>query len=94
MCKCGLAIEQFNVHTHIGRAIIGAMTKEEVIRHYGTQAAVALALGGMNQSTVSGWRDVPALRQLQIEALTGGALKADPSCDKYRVPVVHAAAEA
>ena len=94
MGKCGLAIEQFNAHTHMGGAIIGAMTKDEVIRYYGTQTAVALALGDVTQSTVSGWKAVPALRQLQIEALTGGALKADAACDKYRVPAVPASAEA
>lgn len=33
----------------------------------------------------------PPLRQLQIEALTGGALKAEPDCDKFRFPSREAA---
>jgi hypothetical protein len=32
------------------------------------------------------------LRQLQIEALTGGKLRAEPDCDKFRVPSLATAA--
>lgn len=62
------------------------MTKEQAVAHFGTQVLLAQALG-MSQGSISLWGDYPPeLRQLQIEALTGGALKAEPSCDKYRVP--------
>lgn len=62
------------------------MTKLEAIERYGTQEALAKALG-MSQGSISLWRDCPPpLRQLQIEALTGGALRAGPECDLYRVP--------
>lgn len=63
------------------------MTKDEAIAALGgTQAALAEALG-MTQGSVSLWSEYPPpLRQLQIEALTGGKVRAEPDCDKYRVP--------
>ncbi len=33
-------------------------------------------------------KDREAARALQSEAITRGALKAEPDCDKYRVPAV------
>lgn len=69
------------------RANMASMTKQEAIAALGgTQAALAEALG-VTQGSISLW-DVypPPLRQLQIEALTRGALRAEPDCDKYRVP--------
>lgn len=61
------------------------MTKDQAVTHFGTQQKLADALG-MLQGSVAGWKDhPPPLRQLQIEALTGGALKAEPECDKFRV---------
>ena len=56
------------------------MKKTDAIQHFGTQVALAAALG-VDQSTISkSWGDFPPpLRQLQIEALTGGALKAEPT---------------
>lgn len=68
------------------------MTKDDAIRALGgTQAALAEKLG-IYQGSVSLWGEFPPpLRQLQIEALTAGALRAEPDCDKYRVPVVAAA---
>ncbi len=71
----------------MARAIIGGMTYDDLIRHYRTQVAAADAMK-VHQSTVSDYRrnGIPALRQLQIEALTKGALRAGPECDKYRVP--------
>ena len=55
------------------------MRKADVIEFFGSQAAVARALG-IAAPSVAGWGDeVPELRQLQIEALTGGKLRADPS---------------
>lgn len=56
------------------------MKTSDVVRHYGTQTAVAAALG-MDQSSVSGWGEYPPdRRQLQIERLTGRVLKAEPGC--------------
>lgn len=54
------------------------MKKSEAIDYFKTQTALADALG-MNQSTIcKSWGEYPPkLRQLQIEALTGGALKAE-----------------
>lgn len=61
------------------------MKTTDVIEHFGSQYAVARALG-IKQPSVANWKDEPpALRQLQIEAVTGGALRADPECDKFRV---------
>jgi hypothetical protein len=59
---------------------VGNMKKTDAINHFGTQVALAAALG-VDQSTISkSWGEFPPpLRQLQIEALTGGALKADSS---------------
>ena len=57
------------------------MKTSDVVRHYGTQTAVAAALGMKNQSSVSGWGEYPPdKRQLQVERLTDGALKAEPGC--------------
>ena len=61
------------------------MKTTDVIAHYGSQTATAAALG-INQASVSQWGEhPPALRQLQIEQLTRGVLKAEPECDQYRV---------
>jgi DNA-binding transcriptional regulator YdaS (Cro superfamily) len=64
------------------------MTYNDILAHYGTQVAAADAMG-INQSNLSDWSKtgrVPELRQLQLEALTGGNLKADSGCEKFRVP--------
>lgn len=68
------------------------MTKTDATKHFGTQAKLAEALG-MTQGSVSLWGQYPPpLRQLQIEALTGGELKAEPDCDRFRVNPAKAAA--
>ena len=55
------------------------MTKNDVIEHYGSQGKAARALG-IAQPSISAWGDRPPLkRQMQIEAATGGVLKADVS---------------
>lgn len=60
------------------------MRTTEVVKHYGTQLAVAEALG-IRQSSVAEWSDFPPpLRQLQIEHLTRGKLKAEPECKPER----------
>jgi hypothetical protein len=66
------------------------MTKDQAVEHFGTQVLLAQALE-MSQGSVSLWGAYPpALRQLQLEAITGGALKAEADCDKYRVAKVAA----
>lgn len=68
------------------------MTKDQAVSHYGTQGKLAEALG-MKQSSVSLWGEYPPpLRQLQIESLTAGALKAESDCDRFRFPAPQAAA--
>lgn len=82
--------------THnIGGSIIGDMTRDEAIKELGgTQESLAKALG-ISQGSVSLWGErPPELRQLQIEALTAGRLKADPECDKFRVPATPEPAKA
>jgi hypothetical protein len=54
------------------------MTTEEAIRHYKTQTKLAEALG-TRQSTISSWGAYPPkLRQLQLQQITRGRLKAEP----------------
>lgn len=54
------------------------MLTTEAIEHFGSEAALARALG-IKQQSVQDWGEVvPKLRQLQIEKLTDGKLKADP----------------
>jgi transcriptional repressor of cell division inhibition gene dicB len=54
------------------------MTTEQAILHYGTQTRLASALG-IKQGSVSGWGEYPpALRQLQLQRITNGKLKAEP----------------
>lgn len=54
------------------------MTTDQAIKHYGTQQKLATALG-IKQGSVSGWGEYPpALRQLQLQRLTKGRLKAEP----------------
>ena len=54
------------------------MTKDEAIKHYGTQQKLADALG-LSQSTVAEWGAYPPkLRQLQLQQVTRGRLKAEP----------------
>jgi len=56
------------------------MKSTDVFQHFGTQAAAAAALG-MAQSGVASWGEYPPeARQLLIERVTLGALKAEPGC--------------
>ena len=53
------------------------MTTDEAIKHYGTQVALAEALG-IRQGSVGGWGEYPPpLRQLQLQQITKGKLKAE-----------------
>lgn len=64
------------------------MTKDQAVAEFGTQVKLAEALGMRSQGSISLWGTYPPpLRQLQIEALTGGKLRAEPECDKFRVAV-------
>lgn len=61
------------------------MTKDEAITFYGSQDALARAIG-VKQPTVSGWGEYPPLdRQIDIEVATGGRLKADLTEEQRRV---------
>lgn len=54
------------------------MKFEQVIKHFGSQLATAKALG-TTQPNVSNWKSrgsIPHIRQLQIEHITKGKLKA------------------
>jgi hypothetical protein len=54
------------------------MKTSDAIKHFGTQQKLATALG-LSQSSVAEWGEYPPrLRQLQIAALTGGRLQAEP----------------
>lgn len=57
------------------------MKTTEVIEHFGgTQHAAAQALG-LRQPSIANWGEFPpALRQIQIERMTNGELKAEPEC--------------
>lgn len=69
--------------------IIGGMTKAEAIEFFGTQAALAAALG-MKQPSVAEWGiHPPEARQLQIHRVTQGKLRAEPDViAKYGEPRV------
>lgn len=58
----------------------GTMKTSEAIHHYGSNVALTAALG-LSAGAVSQWGEYPPdARQLQIERITLGALKADPDC--------------
>lgn len=60
------------------------MRTAEVLVHFKTQAAIASALG-IKQPSVATWGEFPPdKRQLQLERITKGALKAEAGC-KERV---------
>jgi len=55
---------------------LSPMNKSEAVAFFGSQAALAKALG-VSRSSVSEWHDVPVGRQYQLEVITRGALKAE-----------------
>lgn len=62
------------------------MKFDQVIKHFGSQVALADALG-VKQPAVSNWKtrgSIPHLQQLRIEALTEGKIKARPLIQKKR----------
>ncbi|MDX7693596.1 Cro/CI family transcriptional regulator [Aeromonas caviae] len=55
------------------------MTTSNAVKYFGSKAAIARALG-INKAAVSQWGEtIPEGRAYQIEVLTGGKLKANPS---------------
>ena len=64
------------------------MKKQEAIAYFGTQQALADAIG-VSSAAVTQWgENVPPLRQLQLQQLTLGKLKA--SEDVFERPQHHA----
>ena len=60
------------------------MKTQEVIRHFGSQAAVARALG-ITSSAVNQWKEVvPLATAARLEKITGGELVLD--VDQYVKP--------
>ena len=57
------------------------MTKSEAIAHYDNNVSALARALGINQSSVYDWGEFPPdRRQLQLEELTRGQLKAEPGC--------------
>lgn len=55
------------------------MTTSNAVKYFGSKAAIARAIG-INKAAVSQWGEtIPEGRAYQIEVLTGGKLKANPS---------------
>lgn len=59
------------------------MNKEQAIARFGSRMALAKALG-IDNSTVTRWKQVPSWHQKTIETLTDGELKADTPTLKER----------
>lgn len=67
------------------------MKTQALIEFFGSQQKAADALG-ISQPTIARYGEFPPpWRQLQAEAVTAGKLRAEPACDKYRVPAAKAA---
>lgn len=60
---------------------MGAMTLDQVFVYFGAPSQEALAKQiGVSQGAISQWKkagEIPVFRQIQIEMLTSGELKAD-----------------
>jgi len=52
------------------------MTLEQAVKHFGSETALAAALG-LKERTVMNWRILDLRTQLAVQALTKGKLKAD-----------------
>ena len=56
-----------------------AMTLDQAVEHFGSQTALAKALG-IEPPSVSEWKangKIPSVRQFQIQVVTAGLLQAD-----------------
>lgn len=60
------------------------MRTEDVIKYFGSQSETARRLG-IKQPSVAAWEEFPPSdRQLQIQIITGGQLRAEPDAvDKF-----------
>lgn len=59
------------------------MRKTDVVKHFGSQKAVAEALG-LTEAAISAWDDdIPKGRAYELQVLTGGKLKAQPPKEKH-----------
>lgn len=68
------------------------MLKKDAIAHFGTESALAKALGIKPQS-IQDWGDeVPVRRQLQLQQITAGALVINPTLFEIQLPDHHEAA--
>ena len=54
------------------------MLTRDAVKHFGSKAELARRLKIRQQSITTWGEDVPPLRQLQLERITGGQLKASP----------------
>lgn len=61
------------------------MNKADVLAYFGSERKVAEALG-IEPPAVYQWETVPDLRQLQIEMLTGGRLRAESRLKPLPLP--------
>jgi hypothetical protein len=52
------------------------MKKHDAIKHFGGVTSLARALH-VNRTAIYQWKSIPLMRQLQIERLTHGVLKAE-----------------
>jgi len=69
----------YTCHTRTTPKRYRKMKIDHVIKHFGSQIAVADALG-VTQPTISNWKTrgrIPQLQQLRIEHMTSGKLRAD-----------------
>lgn len=58
------------------------MRKSEAIEFYGGNVSALARALEIDQSSIYSWADdtIPGGRQLQLERITGGKLRADPGC--------------
>lgn len=57
------------------------MTKSEAIAHFQGNVSALARAAGVDQSTVYSWKEYPPPgRQLRLQKITRGKLKAEPGC--------------
>ena len=73
---------QGRLQKKVTASMIPAMKTKDAQQHFGSRRAMAEALG-ISVSAIGLWGDkVPELRQYQIEVLTDGKLKAEPTPER------------
>ena len=66
------------MHLCLGVSKIAGVTTDDCIKHFGSKAKLAGALR-REVPSVYGWKEYPPpIRQMQIERMTNGELKAEP----------------